>query len=316
MLCLGIWLMNLFDMLFFALLLDAIFGEPVWLWTRFPHPATLMGRAVEWLDQRLNHGKNRKLAGVLAITIMVLAALLAGKVISLIPDAGIIEAVIAAILLAQRSLVDHMQRVVDAVRENLPAGRRAVSMIVGRNTEDLDESSISRAAIESGAENFSDGVIAPAFWFLLLGLPGIMAYKIINTADSMIGHKSERYLDFGWAAARLDDVVNYIPARISGAMICLTHWSYDAWRLMLAEARNHRSPNAGWPETASAGVLGIALSGPRSYDGAVREMPWLNEDGRKELTSLDIKDTIALLWRTWLAVITLIAIAAVLISLI
>lgn len=301
---------NHLEMLIIAMLLDAILGEPEWLWSRFKHPAALMGKAVEKLDGLLNTGENRKAAGVLAISILVSAALVIGFAFASLPLGQIFEIILAAILIAQRSLVAHVQNVAQALSRGLPEARRSVSMIVGRNTEDLDESSISRAAIESGAENFSDGVIAPAFWFLLFGLPGIMAYKVINTADSMIGFKNERYLHFGWASARLDDVVNFIPARISGALICLAHWSGKAWKLMLTEAKNHRSPNAGWPESATAGVLDIALSGPRSYDGKIIETPWLNATGRKDLTRVDIYSTTKLLWQSWLVGMGLLTITA------
>ena len=291
--------MSTLTLLLIALVLDAILGEPDWLWNRFPHPATLMGRCVEWLDDRLNHGKNRRNAGILAIAILTLGALALSLLIKSIPDAGLLEAILAAILLAQRSLTDHVSQVAEALRSSLLEGRRAVSMIVGRDPEELDESAVARGAIESAAENFSDGVIAPAFWFLIFGLPGIVIYKIINTADSMIGHRNERYEEFGWATARLDDIINWVPARLTGGLICLARWSKSGWDAMLADAQHHRSPNAGWPEAAMAGVLGIAISGPRSYNGAMTDLPWVNGSGRKPLDPTDIEASVRVLWQSW-----------------
>lgn len=299
------------NLLLLAMILDGILGEPHWLWNRFPHPATLMGRAVEWFDQRFNHGSNRKQAGAFSILALGIAFAILGKLIAAIPDAGILEILIAAILLAQRSLSDHVAQVAEALRNGLPQGRRAVSMIVGRDPETLDQSGVVRGAIESAAENFSDGVIAPAFWFLLFGLPGILVYKIVNTADSMIGYRNERYEQFGWAAARLDDVMNWIPARITGGLICLAYWSQNAWNIMQADARKHRSPNAGWPESAMAGVLDIALAGPRSYDGKIRDLAWVNPEGRKALNPLDIENAVAVLWRSWFVAAAILAAAAV-----
>ncbi len=291
--------MNTLTLLLIALILDAILGEPDWLWGRVPHPATLMGRAVEWLDEHLNHGDYRRFTGGLTITALILGALILGLIIKALPYAGILEALLAAILLAQRSLADHVSQVATALRSSLPEGRRAVSMIVGRDPEELDESAVARGAIESAAENFSDGVIAPAFWFLIFGLPGILIYKVINTADSMIGHRSERYQDFGWAAARIDDLVNWIPARLSGGLICLAYWSKTGWDSMLVDAKHHRSPNAGWPEAAMASVLDIAVSGPRSYNGTMTELMWVNEAGRTHLTPEDIDAAVRVLWRSW-----------------
>lgn len=299
--------MTIISLLLIALIVDAVIGEPDWLWSRFPHPATLMGRCVEWLDDRLNHGNNRRNAGLLTIAILTIGALAIGLFIKSIPDAGLFEALFAAILLAQRSLTTHVSQVADALKSSLPEGRRAVSMIVGRDPEELDESAVARSAIESAAENFSDGVVAPAFWFLLFGLPGIMVYKIINTADSMIGYRNERYEDFGWAAARLDDIVNWAPARITGGLICLAHWSKTGWDTMQADAHQHRSPNAGWPEAAMAGVLGIAISGPRSYSGTMTDLPWVNGSGRKPLAPMDIETAVRVLWQSWFVGVAILA---------
>ena len=231
--------MSTLSLLLIALILDAALGEPDWLWSRFPHPATLMVRCVEWLDEHINHGSYRRFGGVLAIAALILGALILSLAIKALPDAGLLEALLAAILLAQRSLTDHVSQVAVALRSSLSEGRRSVSMIVGRDPESMDESAVARGAIESAAENFSDGVIAPAFWFLIFGLPGIMIYKIINTADSMIGHRSERYQDFGWATARIDDLVNWIPARISGGLICLAYWSKTGWTTFATNPSSH-----------------------------------------------------------------------------
>ena len=300
--------MSILTLLLIALIIDAALGEPEWLWSRFLHPAAMMGRSVEWLDNRLNHDDNRRNAGIITITILSLGALVVGWFIKSIPDAGILEVLFAAVLLAQRSLTTHVTHVADALRSSISEGRRAVSMIVGRDPEELDESAVARSAIESAAENFSDGVIAPAFWFLIFGLPGIIVYKIINTADSMIGYRNERYEEFGWATARLDDFVNWAPARITGTLICLAHWSLAGWETMKSDARHHRSPNAGWPEAAMAGVLGIAISGPRSYDGSVKDLPWVNGTGRKPLGPVDIEASVRVLWQSWFVGVAILAI--------
>jgi adenosylcobinamide-phosphate synthase len=293
-----------------ALLLDAALGEPKWLWDRYPHPAVLMGRAVGYADARLNHGSQRRAKGVLAMAALGLIAAALGWLIHLIPDFGLIEVIVAAILLAQKSLVQHVSAVADALRLSLPGGRQAVSMIVGRDTAALDPPGVSRAAIESAAENLSDGVIAPAFWFLIAGLPGLMLYKITNTADSMIGHRTPRHEQFGWAAARFDDLLNLIPARLTALLIALTHAWADP-RPILRDAPLHRSPNAGWPEAAMAVVLNLALSGPRAYHGEMRDYPWVWAEGRRDAGPDDIDAACAALWRAWGAMLALTAVIAV-----
>ena len=291
--------MNHFQLLLIALILDAIFGEPEWLWSGRPHPVSLMGRAIEWLDERLNKGGNRRNAGILAVFALVVVGWIIGQLIYYIPDLGLLEAIGAAILISHKSLMEHVTAVATALRSGLKHGRNAVAMIVGRDPDNMEESDVARAAIESGAENFSDGVIAPAFWFLVFGLPGILVYKIVNTADNMIGHKNDKYAEFGWAAAKLDDVLNWVPARLTGALICLAHTSRQAWDVMIADARTQRSPNAGWPEAALAGVLNYALSGPRNYYGKAEDIAWLNESGEKDLGPAEIDDSVSALWRTW-----------------
>lgn len=293
-----------------ALLLDAALGEPKWLWDRAPHPAVLMGRAVGFAEARLNHGAHRRLKGVVAMLVLALGALALGWLISAVPDGGVLEVIAAAILLAQRSLVQHVRAVGDALRLSLAGGRQAVAMIVGRDVAALDEAGVSRAAIESAAENLSDGVIAPAFWFLVGGLPALVLYKIANTADSMIGHRTPRYEQFGWAAARFDDLLNLIPARLTALLIALTHGWLDP-RPILRDAPLHRSPNAGWPEAAMAPVLGVALSGPRSYHGEMRDFPWVWPEGRRDAGPDDIDAACRALWRAWGGMLALVVVIAV-----
>ena len=211
-----------------AMILDAIFGEPEPVWRRLPHPAVLMGRLMGWLEARLNHGGLRRAKGALALAGMISVALAAGWLVVALPLQPLPEVIAAAILIAQKSLIDHVRAVADALDIGLPEGRREVAKIVGRDVEALDGPGVARAAIESGAENFSDGVAAPVFWFLIFGLPGMLVYKAINTADSMIGYRNERYEEFGWAAAKLDDLVNFIPARLSAALLALAAASHTA----------------------------------------------------------------------------------------
>jgi len=216
---------------------------------------------------------------------------------------------LAGALLAQRSLVDHVQAVGDGLRLSLASGRDAVALIVGRDVRGMDQPAVVRAAIESAAENFSDGVVAPLFWFALLGLPGLMVYKIVNTADSMIGYKTPRHAEFGWAAARLDDVLNWAPARLSALLIAAAHLRFDIAAVVRRDAPLHRSPNAGWPEAAMAAYLDLSLAGPRSYDGTVRDFPWVNPQGRRSGDARDIDAAVRALWRAW--ALTLAAVLAV-----
>jgi adenosylcobinamide-phosphate synthase len=284
-----------------AMALDAVMGEPRWLWSRVPHPAVLMGRLIGWADMRFNTGP-RWHNGVLVVMGLVAGAALLGVVIEALPLGWLWSLVGGAILLAQRSLVQHVQAVADGLRYGVGEGRRAVAMIVGRDTREMDEPAVARAAIESAAENFSDGVIAPAFWYLVGGLPGILVYKIVNTADSMIGYRTPRHEEFGWAAARLDDVLNWVPARITASLIALAFWSGRAVDVVRQDAGLHRSPNAGWPEAAMAGVLDVALSGPRSYHGQTRDFPWVNGSGERQIGVAEIERAISVLWRVWAVV--------------
>lgn len=299
-------------MLAAALILDALVGEPEALWRRVPHPVVAMGRLVSWLDRRFNHGPDRRRRGVLALLALLAACLPVPLLIAALPFGWVLGIIGAAILLAQRSLADHVGEVAEGLKRSLEEGRAAVSRIVGRDPQALDSAGVGRAAIESAAENFSDGVVAPAFWFLVAGLPGIVLYKAVNTADSMIGHRSDRYLEFGRAAARLDDVLNWIPARLSGALICLAGLSPGALRVMWRDAGLHRSPNAGWPEAATAAVLGVALAGPRIYGGVITDDPYVNPEGRRDPGPEDIGRAVALIWRAWAVLLGAAVLAAAL----
>ena len=269
-----------------ALALDWLIGEPDVLWRRLPHPVVVMGRAISLFDKRWNRrasvtGGQRRFRGIVAIIILVLGAAGLGAALSF---GGVIPAcIILAIMLAARSLDEHIRAVANALDDGIDPARQAVGMIVGRDTSDLSGPEISRAAIETGAENLSDGVIAPAMWFLVAGLPGLLVYKLVNTADSMIGYRNARYLAFGCAAARLDDVLNIIPARLTALLICvaagLRGRGLKAARVMLADGRHHASPNAGWPEAAMAGALDVWLAGPRRYGNRVRKARSFNENG-------------------------------------
>lgn len=287
-----------------AMVLDAVFGEPKWLWDRVPHPAVVMGRLIGGADRRFNCGAARKAKGILLVIVLVIGAAALGLVLRQIP---LVEILLGAVLLAQKSLVEHVKAVARGLERSLAEGRHAVSMIVGRDTSELDEAAVARGAIELAAENFSDGVIAPAFWFLVAGLPGILVYKVVNTGDSMIGYRTERHREFGWAAARLDDLLNLIPARLTALLLFPWGKPLSLWREIVTEARRHRSPNAGWPEAALSRSLGVALSGPRAYHGEMRDYPWVNPDGR-EASPRDIDAACARLWAAWAFVLICVAV--------
>lgn len=280
-----------------AMLLDAALGEPKWLWDRLPHPAVLMGRLIGWADAKFNAGTSRRLMGVVTIIeAMFLAAALGWLITRL---GWPFELIAVAILLAQKSLTTHVADVADALRIGLADGRAVVARIVGRDTNALDASGVARGAIESAAENLSDGVVAPLFWYAVAGLPGLLAYKMLNTADSMIGYRTARHAEFGWASAKLDDLANWIPARLSALMIIAATSSYDRFGIIRTESARHRSPNAGWPEAAMAHGLGVALSGPRMYHGAATEDPFINADGQKTLGPAEIDASVTVLWKVW-----------------
>jgi adenosylcobinamide-phosphate synthase len=273
-------------MLVAAMMLDRLIGEPDMLWNRLPHPVVLFGRIITafdrlWNQRRRVSGRTRRCRGIITALALLVSGILLGLVIS--AGGPVIVLAVLVILLAGRSLDDHIRAVATALDSGIGPARLAVGMVVGRSTADLDEGDIARAAIETGAENLSDGVFAPAFWFLLTGLPGLIAYKIINTADSMIGYRNARYLAFGSGAARLDDLLNLVPARITALLICLAALfrgrALAAIRIMLRDGKTHASPNAGWPEAAMAGALDVWLAGPRRYGRRLRHAPRFHETG-------------------------------------
>jgi adenosylcobinamide-phosphate synthase len=274
-----------------AMAMDALVGWPDRLFARVGHPVTWLGRLITALDASWNResdpASTRKAAGAAAALLVIVAAAAIGWAVQQIVPFGLIGGALLGLVawpfVAFRSLYDHVAAVRDPLRSgNIEGARAAVAMIVGRDPQSLDEAGIARAAIESLAENASDGVVAPLFWGVLFGLPGIVGYKAVNTLDSMIGHRSPRHEAFGWAAARIDDVANFIPARLTGLLFVLFAGEHrsQAMSCMWADARHHRSPNAGWPEAAMAGALGIRLCGPRSYQGEMAEEPWLNAAAR------------------------------------
>jgi adenosylcobinamide-phosphate synthase len=303
-----------------ALLIEATAGYPDRVLRMIGHPVAWIGLLIDWLDRRLNRDADnptrRKAAGVLALAAIVglpLAVAFAAQGLLLLLPLGVIAvAVLAATLIAQVSLHDHVARVADALEQGgLDAGRKAVSHIVGRDPDSLDEAGVARAAIESLAENFSDGVVAPALW-LAVGV----AYKAINTADSMIGHRTPRHRDFGYAAARLDDLVNLPASRLTALLIvgaaALTEGASapHAWKTVWRDASRHRSPNAGWPEAAMAGALGLSLAGPRVYRGVLVEDALMG-DGRRDAGPADIRAALALYRRADLLLILLVALLSV-----
>ena len=300
-----------------AMGIEAAIGWPDALYRRIGHPVTWIGSLITLADQQFNRDSDtdvtRRLRGIgVALGIAGLCYGAADVVVGLLP-VGWMGTVLAGILawpfMATRSLHDHVARVAEPLSDgDLQGARSAVAMIVGRDPQILDEAGVARAALESLAESTCDGVVAPLFWGLLLGLPGIAAFKAINTMDSMIGHLSPRYAAFGWAAARIDDVVNLIPARLSGVLIALMaglRWR-QALQVMWADAGHHRSPNAGWPEAALAGALNIRLSGPRIYDGALTSEPWVNAEAA-DPTPADLARGLALYRRAMVMLAVLLA---------
>ncbi|MVA99695.1 cobalamin biosynthesis protein CobD [Nitratireductor sp. CAU 1489] len=296
---------------FLSLLVERATGYPDRLFTAIGHPVTWIGALIERLDRRWNRKTDstarRRQAGLAAL--VTIAALAGGAGLGLqallmtLPAsiALALAACLAATLIAQKSLDDHVAIVASALESSgLDAGRAAVSQIVGRDPDTLDRAGVSRAAIESLAENFSDGVTAPVFWLALAGLPGIAIYKAVNTADSMIGHRTPRHEAFGRAAARFDDLINLPASRltalalVAAAAILPNMSGRDAWRAVRRDAKNHRSPNAGWPEAAMAGALGLALAGPRTYDGVVVDDAVMGQGGRRSADASDIRRALTL----------------------
>jgi adenosylcobinamide-phosphate synthase len=288
-----------------ALLIERVVGYPPALFRLLGHPVSWAGRLLAALEHRLNRGRRRRLRGALTLALLLLVGIGVSLLIlwatRSVPFGWLVEALLASTLLAQKELGRAVKAVADGLNLSLAAGRRAVSQIVGRDPEVLDESGVTCAAIETLAESTSDGVVAPLFWLFVAGLPGIVAYKIVNTADSMVGHRTERHAEFGWASARLDDVLNWIPARLTALLIAGTAFLVrgadpeQSWSVALRDARKHASPNAGWPEAAFAGALGLQLGGPRAYAGEVHDLPTFG-DGRATLTPPDILKALELYW--------------------
>ncbi|QDF42253.2 adenosylcobinamide-phosphate synthase CbiB [Bradyrhizobium symbiodeficiens] len=302
-----------------AMAVDALLGWPSWLFARMGHPVTWLGRIIGAIDSGWNRASDppafRRGAGIAGALVVIAFSVAVGWVLQVLLPQGWIQiallGVLAWPLVALRSLHDHVAAVAHPLLAgDIAAARDAVSRIVGRDPAALDEAGIARAAIESLAENASDGIVAPVFWGALFGLPGILGYKAINTLDSMIGHRSERHEAFGWAAARIDDVANFIPARLTGFLfVLLAPRRSDALTCMTRDARRHRSPNAGWPEAAMAGGLGVRLSGPRIYHGSITNEPWLNE-GARDPRAADITEALTVYRRAMLLLAGLLAILA------
>lgn len=294
-----------------ALAIERRLGYPQKLADTIGHPVVWFGKLISFCETRLNTdartGPQRKLAGLVALALLLLCVLIVTvgirTILSWLPFGWLAEMLLATAFLAQKELGRAVEAVSEALRQSLSAGREAVSHVVGRDPQALDEAGVARAAVETLAESTSDGVVAPWFFLVLFGLPGIALYKAVNTADSMIGHLNDRYRDYGWAAARLDDVLNWIPARLTAMLITIACFFVPgaspskAWATARRDARKHESPNAGWPESAFAGALGFQLGGPRSYDGEMVDLPAFGT-GKAALGASDIMLALLLYRRT------------------
>ena len=312
-----------------ALLVDIFVGDPDWLWRRLPHPVVLIGKLIDWFDQlrdrsqfgswmsRIGMGEGRfadmSLGAVLLLVFLVLSIAIAKLLAALGTVGWLLELALVVMLIAQKSLYDHVARVVGGLKsDGLAGGRAAVSMIVGRDVSKLDESGVCKAAIESLAENFSDGVVAPVFWYAVAGLPGILFYKAVNTADSMIGHQNERFEYFGKPAAKLDDWLNWPAARFSSVLVVISvalarggRAASSVWSATLRDASTHRSPNAGWPESSFAAALNLSLGGPRAYGGDHVDAEFLYAEGRDIAKTQDVEKSLSLFLRCCICLIGL-----------
>ena len=307
----------------FAYLCDLCFGDPDWIYKRIWHPVVVPGKLASWFEQKFNTqsaSKKSIYVGTLSTLAIILSVLLLTLALvylfRLIPYAGwLLEVLLASTLIAHKSLAKFVSNVgTSLTTDGLTGGQKAVQHLVSRKAEALDESGVCRSAIESLAENFSDAVIAPLFWFVVFGLPGLAVYKTINTLDSMWGYRSERYEYFGKFAARLDDLVNLVPARLSAFIVLAAANKLNLYQEVIRNAPLHRSPNAGWPESAFAYVLGIKLSGPRLYDEGSYDGPWMGaeKEGREELNAIDIDKSVALFNSTIKVVVVLLVLACAL----
>ncbi len=272
-------------------LLDLVLGDPIWL----PHPVVWFGKMIGWGEHRLNHGSHRMVKGaVLAVTLIVLVFGLWTLVRWVIPNQWVVcalDVVVVFYCLAGTTLIREVREVFLALDRSLDEGRRQVARIVGRDTSQLTAQEVRTAALETLAENLSDGVIAPLFWFALLGTPGMLAYKMVNTLDSMIGYRTERYKDFGCWAARIDDVANYIPARLTALLMVVAAGRLSLLKFVWRNGRRHASPNSGYPEAALAGILNCRFGGPHYYFGELFDKPFIGENDRP-LTTADMKTAV------------------------
>jgi adenosylcobinamide-phosphate synthase len=313
-----------------TLLAELLVGYPQRLVGAIGHPVIWIGSLIGYLDRTLNRAawsdRRRRIMGVVALVVIVVAPVAVASALvwafGMSPLGVVLIALVGSSMIAQRSLATHVTAVAEALeKQGLEGGRKAVSMIVGRDPERLDEAGVSRAAIESLAENFSDGVVAPAFWLAVGGLPAAVAYKAVNTADSMIGHKNEHHRAFGWASARFDDLVNLPASRLSALLIIVAALivpgasAGNAWRAVWRDARHHRSPNAGWPEAAMAGALGISIAGARYYGGVLADDSEMGKGGRRDLTAGDIRAALKLYWAADILMIAIIGAGAALVIL-
>jgi adenosylcobinamide-phosphate synthase len=290
-----------------AALFDRLVGYPNWLYDLIGHPVTWIGKLITYLDDKMNttpHVKGlSRMNGVLALVLLCAAVWFVAALVHLLcmslPFGIVLNGICASTLIAQKSLRNHVRAVEQGLSKSLAEGRRTVGLIVGRDTRNLDVSGVSKAALESLAENTSDGIVAPLFWYCWLGLPGLAVYKAINTADSMIGHKTAQYRYFGWATARLDDLVNLPAARLTALLFIFAAMFkgktavLNSIKAVWRDSGKHNSPNAGWPEAAMAGALGLTFGGPRAYDGHTLELPTMG-NGRDHLIRQDIESGIRL----------------------
>lgn len=303
-----------------ALALDAWIGWPVVLFDRIGHPVSWLGKLISRFDNTLNrrewHSATRRLMGVITALFLVGGCFFLGLFAQNVFGGGLIGFVLSVLvvwpLLAVNSMFIHIEDIAVPLEEHrITEARAAVSLIVGRNPEKLDSAGVGRAAIESLAENTSDGIVAPIFWGTLLGIPGIFAYKAINTLDSMIGYKTKKHFHFGWASAKIDDIANFIPARLTGWLYALTSGNRkQALAVMSFDAKKHRSPNAGWPESAMAGALGVRISGPRVYATRTTNDPWINENGR-DVVPTDVSKALNLFKRAMYGLAAVLALLTV-----
>ena len=280
--------------LFIGWVLDIIFGDPA----KLPHPIVWFGKAIAFFEHRLNKGSHRKTKGALVAISLIVSVFIVTYLIRhylyLLPSitgrgwGWVFDSIIIFFCLAGTTLIREVRQVFLAVDRSLEEGRKQVARIVGRDTTELSAQEVRTAALETLAENLSDGVIAPLFWLAILGLPGMMAYKMVNTLDSMIGYKTERYKDFGCWAAHIDDIANYIPARLTALLMAIASPRKGLLRFIWRNGRRHASPNSGYPEAALAGILNCRFGGPHYYFGQLFDKPYIGENER-ELTTVDMK---------------------------